>query len=127
MTIETKQENFMARYFFNDDEKRDLGAEMAQASIESDGLEEELKSVKAQYKANVEQAQLTRNVAARKIKDGYEMQRLECKMEYDYVRRTRTVFHPQSGEVVQVFNLSADECQGKLFIDEAEEGGGDEN
>lgn len=121
MGIETKQEKCMVRYFFNDDEKRDLGSEMAQASIESDGLEEELKSVKAQYKANVEQAQLTRNVAARKIKDGYEMRRLECKMEYDYVARTKTVFHPQSGEVVQVLKLSADECQAKLFVNEEEE------
>jgi hypothetical protein len=70
-------------------EKLQLSEEMSQAVVEKNTAEEELQTVKADFKSRITRAETTIADCARKINSGYEMRNVECEVIKDY--RTNSV------------------------------------
>jgi phage FluMu gp28-like protein len=104
----------MEKFFFSEEEKLQIGHELSTAIDKKTMLEEELKEVKANYKAKIEEQELQIRVNARFIKDGYEMRRVPVKEVADYKRKIMETVSEETGNVLKTRKLTSDELQRKL-------------
>ena len=98
-----------------DDEIRRYGIAQARANAEIARAEEELQSVKSQYKSRIDAAAATRNDMAQRINNGYEFRQVECQEHWDYGSNVITVFRTDTWETVSRRTMTRDEMQRKLF------------
>jgi hypothetical protein len=80
-------EDVTCRYEFTDNELQEMGGEVAVDLQKLEDIENELKSIKADFKARAEATAATIRSKSRKIRDGYEMRPIQCKVVMDYDRR----------------------------------------
>ena len=104
----------MEKYYFSDTEKLQIGEEMSAAVEEKRILEEELKEIKASYKAKIEEKELHIKSNARFLKDGYEMRRVPVKEKPDYKRKVMETISEETGNILKTRKLRSDEMQRKI-------------
>ena len=102
------------KYEFDENEIRDMAAEMAQNIARAESVDAELKTIKAQFKADLET--LTRGIqaTAEKMNSGYEMRNIKCEVVRDY--RLGMVFYKRTdnGEIAKERKMRDDERQVKI-------------
>ena len=82
--MKIEKANELVRYEFTTEEKLDLGKELATKGYEAAQQKEEAASVAADYKSDIKKTELAASETASKIRDGFEMRRLECLEIKDY-------------------------------------------
>ena len=117
MDVQTVQKE--VRHRFSPDEIRDLGEQMAQAVARLEDLEDEFQEVKAGFKEKMAGAQKTIKACAAKIRLGYEMRMLECRMERDFTGNAVRLYRQDTGEMVEERAMTIEERQRSLGIAEA--------
>ena len=75
------------KHVFTKEEKARIASDMAQKVSHVQQLEDDLKSVKSDFKAQIDSAQATVSSAAKKLTTGYEMRSMDCEVVKDYKKR----------------------------------------
>lgn len=101
----------MVKYVFTDAEKLVIGDNISAAINQKELYEDELKDIKADYKAKAERLDFEIKQNAARIKDGYEMRRTEVTEEKDYDSKTINFRSVETGEIVKSRTMTIQECQ----------------
>ena len=112
---EIRIEKEFCKYHFTEQEKKELSVEMAQKTIEAGNLEDEIKSIKARYKGDIEAAMLLVKSNASKIRDGFDMRYIPCEVVPDYSRGVFRFIRQDTGEEVRERKMTAEDRQQSLL------------
>ena len=111
---ENKTESRLCEYKFDETEKREIAANLANGVAELQRLEERKKSLQSQIKSEMDGKQAAVNLDAERLRSGFEMRSIECEVVYAYsddvVRWVRT----DTNEVAHERKMRPDERQQKL-------------
>lgn len=108
---ESGQKFEMVKYVFTDAEKLTIGDNISAAINQKELYEDELKDIKADYKAKSERLDFEIKQNATRIKDGYEMRRTEVTEEKDYGSKIINFRSVETGEIVKSRTMTIQECQ----------------
>jgi ribosomal protein S15P/S13E len=111
MSHEKKTESVLIKHFFTNEEKLLVAEKQSAVTIRAEELEDEFKSISKDYKSRIETANLEAKGCARKIADGYEMQRMDVCVERDMELRIIKFIDPDTGELLEERPMSIDERQ----------------
>lgn len=103
------------KYTFTEEEKKLMGADLAQKFATHTEAEGRLKSVSTQIKSEISTIDGQMASLSEKIRSGYEYQNIECDVTMDYERGRVIVTRLDTGEIVEDRAMSADERQKSLF------------
>ena len=115
LNVKTRNTTESLKCILTDDEIRRYGIAQARANAEIATAEEELQSVKSQYKSRIDGATATRTAMAKRINNGYEFRPVECVERWDYDSNVITVLRTDTYETVSRRTMSREEMQRKLF------------
>ena len=99
------------RYKFTQEEMKTIAQEMAEAVSRLDNLEEELQEVRAGFKEKMAKAQKTVKQCAAKIRSGWELRTIECRLEKEFATNTVRIYRQDTGELVEERAMTAEERQ----------------
>ena len=114
-----KTEPRLCQYNFNDDEKRDIASELANGVAELKHIENRKKSVTSQLTSEMNAKQSAVDLAAEKLRSGFEMRQIECEVVYAYIDDVVRWIRTDNGEIAHERKMRPDERQMKLEDAEA--------
>lgn len=103
------------RYFFTAAEIAEMAVDLAQAGITKAQLEEELTTIKANFKSDITIQEEHINKLMRQIHNGFEMRTVVCHEYRDYENKKVLTIRDDTGETVKERPMTLDETQ--HFID----------
>jgi hypothetical protein len=103
---------------FNPQEAGELAQEMAQAVARLEELEDEFGEVKAAFKEKMAKARKTVKSCAVKIRQGFEMRLVECRMEKEFATNAVRLYRLDTGELVEERAMTVEERQRSLQVAE---------
>ncbi|NTW67218.1 MAG: hypothetical protein HGB21_13080 [Nitrospirae bacterium] len=104
-----------------DAERIGHGTDMSTLTLEINELEEQKKSVMADYKARIDGKGADARRIAQILKQGYELREVDCEELRDYETRTVTVVRLDTGEMVSSRGMTIEEMQEAMgFAQDAE-------
>jgi len=109
--IERKNIKERLKYDFSDKEKLELGRELARELGELNQCEDELKEIKANYKAKIEKGQAAINYISQKIYSGYEYRLIGCELVKDFNAKYIMKVRLDTGESFGGRPMNPDELQ----------------
>ena len=115
LNVKTRNTTESLKCILTDDEIRRYGIAQARANAEIARAEEELQSVKSQYKSRIDASAAVRNDMAQRINNGYEFRQVDCIEKWDYNSNVITVFRTDTYETISRRTMSREEMQRKLF------------
>lgn len=74
-------ESVLCKYEFSEAELKEIGNTMAEAIAQKDKLADQLKTIAAKYKAEIQKHEADYRLASQQVKNGYEMREVECTVE----------------------------------------------
>jgi hypothetical protein len=89
-----------------DAEYKEFGILVSRANQEIAQAEDELKSVKSQYKSRIDSAEARRNEYAAIINAGHQQRQVECTLFKDFRDNTISLIRGDTGEVVRTRTMS---------------------
>ena len=101
-----------------DAEYKEIGLKMGAANQEIIQAENELKSVKSQFKSRIDSAKTRRDEYAAIINAGHQQRQVECHEVKDFVENTITLIRKDNGEVVRTRTMTTAEKQRGLGFEE---------
>lgn len=104
------------KHHFTAEERLKLSEQLSQAVMERSAAEEELQTVKADFKSRITRAEATIADCARKINTGYEMRSVECELVKDFATNTVRYRRLDTGEIVRERAMTAVERQRSLEL-----------
>ena len=120
----TKPTKRQCRYKFNDEELLALGKELAEANGQLTALEEDKKRVVSDFTAKVAAKEADVSIGVNKIQSGYEWRELPCTITFNSpVPGKKTVVRDDTQEQVAIENMTQDELQTDLKLEENDIGG----
>ena len=102
------------KYQFDEEEKREMAAEMAQKVTELASVEDSKKAIMSDFKSQIDGLQAKINGAATKLNNGYEMRNIKCKIIADYDDKEFVYFREDNGEIAKREKMTADDLQRRL-------------
>jgi hypothetical protein len=91
--VKTIQENYDFKYTFSEEEKAQKAQQLARACKERNGIEDEKKSVMANFKAKIDSATAEMNLLSNQIANGYEYLTKTCVVIKDFDKGVREYFY----------------------------------
>ena len=101
-----------------DAEYKEIGLKMGAANQEIIQAENELKSVKSQYKSRIDSAKTRRDEYASIINAGHQQRQTECHLVKNFIENTITLIRLDTGEVVRTRTMTAAEKQRSMDFEE---------
>ncbi len=111
LRIETRQYPKYLKCYLTDEQKADAAALLVQRMEEKTREQEELDSIKNQFKGTLARLDAEIAVKAGLVRDGYEFRDVACREEKDYERETFTITRLDTGEMVESRRLNPSEMQ----------------
>lgn len=114
---DTIREKTQARYEFNPEETGLLGKSLANTTRETNRLEDELNSIKQDFKTKLAKVELEKSSLCRKITDGYEMREAFALVTFnDPSKGRKTYRHEDNGEFIREEAMTQADSQLPMFI-----------
>lgn len=110
---------------FTDEEKAEHAQRLARTLPQIDQLEEELKSVKSQYKSRIEGLQAEAKKFSSYIRDGFHFDNVEIQIRKDFRAGTLEKIRLDTGEMYYTRTLTAEERQRSMFSEDRAPNGRD--
>lgn len=98
------------------DEKLDMGQQLAQAEQVRSEAESKMATFRAQMKATIEEATAKIDGFVSRISSGYEYRDVPCEKVEDYEAGRITIFRCDTGEIVHTRAMTSDEQQIALQV-----------
>jgi len=117
---EVKTKEFLT-YKFTEKELKDISEEMARNYQEKLGIENEKKAVNAEFAAKIESKSALIESLATKINNKQEHRYIDCVIKMNTPKPTlKTLVRVDTGEIIWERNMSAEEMQLKLSLENEE-------
>ena len=101
-----------------DAEYKEIGLKIGGANQEIIQAENELKSVKSQFKSRIDMAKTNRDEYASIINAGHQQRQVECDEIKNFIENTITLIRKDTGEVVRTRTMTAAEKQRSMDFEE---------
>lgn len=111
------------KYVFIESEKKELAEKMALRISQITEAEGNLKSASTQIKSEIAKLEAELIQAAEKFRSGFEMRKIDCRIERDYRIGCVWIWRMDTGELVRERAMSAEERQKNLFERKGERSG----
>lgn len=114
----TVREKCQAKYTFTVEEIGELGRSLQSARRDYQRIDEELDSIKAQYKAKLTAAELAQDEFGRKLDDGFEMREAFAIVTFNDPKKGRKTYrHEDTGEYIHEEAMNYEDWQLPIFRD----------
>lgn len=120
--LDAKQERVLAKHTFTSEELVDLGRAAGRSQIEVGSLDAQLSSIKSDYKGRIEGAEMRRDSAFDKLRDGFEMREVEGIIVFNRPKKgQKTIYHYDEnlpdfiGALIRAEDMTPGDCQAELF------------
>ncbi len=113
--METKPTKEYLRYTFTEDEKKGLSGDLVNCIRKKTGLENELKTIGQQYKADIQAQESSIQSLTNKLDAGYEMRTVDCEWRYVFELGQKNLWRLDTGELIRTDIITQDETQGQLI------------
>lgn len=114
---ENKIESRLCEYKFDETEKREIAANLANGVAELQRLEERKKSLQSQIKSEMDGKQAAVNLDAERLRSGFEMRSIDCEVVMAYTDNVVRWIRTDTGEIAHERKMRPDERQEKLLED----------
>jgi len=104
----------LVRHAYTDDERLEMSEDMAEIVAKITDLEEEKSSISSDFNSKIKDRKGKLNDLSRKVREGYEMVELECRVEWDMDAGIRRVYHPGTGRLLDERRMTEEELQNTL-------------
>lgn len=105
-----------AKYEFTEEERNQMGRELAQTETESRLAHEELDRIKLTFKERLGGLQDKISRLAEKVTNGYEFREFQCRVEYDRKNKTKHYRDNVSEKVVESRPFTQEDMQVQFQI-----------
>jgi hypothetical protein len=112
---EVKKTTEFLKCILTDKEKKSISEELARAVEEIEKNEDDLKATSTQFKSKIAENEAIMRQAASKIRNGYEMRRVECEVEKNFKTGSIVCTRLDNMDIVYERAMTADERQPKLI------------
>jgi hypothetical protein len=102
------------KYAFTEQEKKEIGENLANAVSERNEFEAELTSVKKDFQSKIALCEKTIAECAEKIRSGYEMRNIDCEERFDYETGIVDTFRMDTCAFVRERKMTQEERQKEL-------------
>ena len=110
------------KYEFPDNEKLQMGKEMAEVTRDISLLEDEKKAAMSSYKSRIDEKEARRTRLSNCIGDGFEFREINCEIKYNSpTDGTKQVIRKDNSEVVEELPMTPEELQEELEFKEQQE------
>ncbi len=106
------------RHDFTGEEQTEMQKRLAVQSSELRHKENAKKAVTSQIGAEINAINGEIDVLAGNINNGYEHRSMKCLIEFDWEKNKKYAIHPETGEIASTRDITEDDRQLKLEIDE---------
>lgn len=110
-----KIESRLCKYVFNETEKREIAGDLANGVAELQHMDDQKKAVMSQLKSEMDAKQSAVNLAAEKLRSGFEMRTVDCEVVFAYCDDMVRWIRTDNGEVAHERRMKPEERQMKLF------------
>ena len=107
-----------AKHTFNDEERLEIGAQLANSSHAARLLEEEKKQVASGYSAKIKAEEATSLDLSTKLSNGYEMRPVRAWVEFDPKKGRKTYYRLDGGAFLHTEEMSQADYEMSLPLDE---------
>lgn len=114
MSIKTKKTTEFLKCILTEEEKRERAEKMALLVSQINDSEAQLKSVQTQIKSEIAKCEADMATCSEQYRSGYEMRRVECEEEHDFIERTVTLIRQDTGEIVKTRVMTPEERQEEM-------------
>ena len=111
------------RHDFTQAEKARLGVEMAEIELTISEKKDELDTFKAQIKSDTTALEARLNSIAHKLRSGFEIRTVDCRMEMDFESNSIRFVRTDTGDLLEERAMSLEERQRELDLEEEGETG----
>ncbi len=94
------RDTILVKHTFTPEERVELSEQMVEAENTVNEAKEDLEQVKKQFAATIRTAETQRKLAASKLRAGFEMQEVACKVEIDDKTKTAKLYREDNGDFV---------------------------
>jgi DNA mismatch repair ATPase MutL len=101
---------------YTEEELQELGLDLARKHDELAALEAKKKAEADRMKSEISAAQAQAQVLARRRMDGYYYRDVECSVEFDFKRGTKTYVRLDTGEIARSVTMTDRERQTELGV-----------
>ncbi len=115
--IATKQQTEYLKRMLSTEEVALAANDLAKLLDDSQALESQLVSVKADFKAKLEKCEADVRLKQRLVRDKYEYCYIDCDVEYNYSTLMRKITRKDTSEVVEERKMSMSEKQMSMDFD----------
>ena len=106
------------RHNFTEEEQTDMQKRLTLQSQELRHKENAKKAVTTQIGAQITAINADIDLLAGNINNGYEHRSMKCLIQFEWDKNKKYIIHPETGEVALTFDITEDDRQLKLEIDE---------
>jgi hypothetical protein len=104
--------------FFTNEEKQELGSQMAEAVSRRIEHDKALKSVNASIKSDIAKEDAVISGCSEKIRSGYEFRNVECQNIKDFQNEKILTYRMDTGQIIRERKMDPEEMQKDLFREE---------
>jgi hypothetical protein len=109
-----KIESRLCEYKFNEQEKREIAQELANAIADVRQSEDKLKAAQTQIKAEIETKNGVINLKAENLRSGMEIRSIDCEVVYAYADDVVRWVRCDTGEVAHERKMRPEDRQHKI-------------
>lgn len=110
------KENLMLECILTDKERLDYSKVLSEKISEGQRLNDNLKSVQTQIKAEIVACEGIINSIADKLNTGKEYRSVECEIKYDFKKKTRKWIRKDTGKIVKEGIIPDEEMQEEIEV-----------
>jgi hypothetical protein len=120
-SVKTTSEHRLLKYILTDEEVRVAGDTLARNLDELEVLDDKLKEIKADFKAQIEAKEAAAKVQRNLVRNKYDYRNIPCTMVLNYTEGTVVVMRNDTEQIVIDRKMSMEEKQMDMGFDELQE------
>lgn len=113
-----KTDTIWSTYRFTDEEARQNAKDLAQKMQDKESLEDQLTSIKSDFKAKIDLADATIRDLRNKVASGTEQRQYRCRIALNFRKKTREYFDLNTNVLIETRPLQAEDYQTSIPLDE---------
>jgi hypothetical protein len=113
-----KTETVWSTYRFTDEEARQNAKDLAQKMQDKESLEDQLTSIKSDFKAKIDLADAQIRDLRNKVASGTEQRQYRCRIVLNFKKKIREYFDLNTNVLIETRPLQAEDYQTSIPLDE---------
>lgn len=116
--MKDRTETIWSEYRFTEEEARQNAKDLAQKLQDAEGLENQLVSIKSDFKAKIDLAKAEIVTLRNRVSFGTEQRQFRCHVKLDTASKTRIYFDANTGELITTKPFQPEDYQTAMELEE---------